>query len=149
MEKNKILIVGTIGFILGAIFVILFLNFLKPTISNLSPQNYLVGDYKNIYEIFNSNFINTNNLDVGILNGKSMLPTIPINSKILFIKTDNISIGDIIIRNDKYMTTHRIYKIKYLNGEKCYSTWGDNNRIDDGDCIFISEIMGRVVGVLY
>lgn len=86
----------------------------------------------------------------------SMVPTINVLDAIVSfrVNTNNLKIGDIITfsssdsRYDGMTVTHRIIKTSDLEGEKVYSTKGDNNTTPDGGNVKQSEILGKVVFVV-
>ena len=125
----------------------------------LQPYNFhdknIFIDYKENYikiEIPRRNFSVLNVLATG-----SMRPTISDFSEVITINPteSDLRIGDIIIfdcteRNDSKNILHRIINIKQENGTQRYITKGDNNDVNDWDCMTsIQDITGKVIGIIY
>ena len=66
---------------------------------------------------------------------------------IVVTSPSNLEVGDIIIfnANQKHPLIHRIVEIKETNGQKIYSTKGDNNfgQLDSEKQIFENELVGK------
>jgi len=94
----------------------------------------------------------------------SMEPSIYTGSIVISVPTDNYQLRDIITfkaekdrldNNPKYITTHRIYEIKVIDGQENYITKGDANNTPDivptskdlvlGKTIFSIPLLGYLV----
>jgi signal peptidase len=79
---------------------------------------------------------------------ESMEPAIKKGDLIIIKKKPSYSKGDIIsFKNnaDPNIITHRIVKIKMLNGRYYFTTKGDNNEFDDPYPVSEKEILGKVI----
>jgi len=83
-----------------------------------------------------------------VLSG-SMAPAIKMGSIVVVKPASNYQVGDIITfgpySKKKPPITHRIYKIKMVNGEPIYITKGDANNAPDQKEITPREIIGKVL----
>ena len=146
--KNKFLfIINALCFIaIGAGLLYLFL-FYFPTNTEMHPQNYFNQD---IY--WTSSVPEFSGLIEFKLTGISMYPTIPQNASLLVAPNVNVSIGDIVAYHHIGIVipiAHRLIGIKQINGQIEYLMKGDNVKYNDYEWVNQSQIIGRVVGVLY
>lgn len=88
-----------------------------------------------------------------IVETDSMAPTFRAGDLIFIRKTDVAALkeGDIItfhtiINNEYALNTHRIDSIANLEGNRSYTTKGDNNEIADTHVISDGDIVGKYVG---
>lgn len=88
-----------------------------------------------------------------IVETDSMAPTFRAGDLIFIRKTDVTALkeGDIItfhtiINNEYALNTHRIDSIANLEGNRSYTTKGDNNEIADAHVISDGDIVGKYVG---
>lgn len=88
-----------------------------------------------------------------IVETDSMAPTFRAGDLIFIRKTDVTALkeGDIItfhtiINNEYALNTHRIDSIANLEGNRSYTTKGDNNEIADTHVISDGDIVGKYVG---
>lgn len=82
-----------------------------------------------------------------VVQSGSMEPTIMTGDVIIIAKVNSYQKNDVITfqDNEKGITTHRIYEIDEVGGEKQFVTKGDANRAQDNNTISEKEIMGKVV----
>jgi signal peptidase I len=149
---------NNIGFILGFIsigIILLIIGFFTavlyyqifPYYTESSPTTYFPSG--------------TNSIDLSrfqlftMQQTPSMLPTIPYNSTVIVLpisQVQNISVRDIIAfyyPGRILPVAHRVVEIRNVSGQEEYLTKGDNVKYSDQILINKTEIIGKVVGVLY
>lgn len=91
------------------------------------------------------NSIKTFNYEALLITSESMEPEIKVGDIIIIkkISEENIKEEDIITfeKNNEYIT-HRVKKVTEQNGEKVYTTKGDNNQVNDEEKVRYSETKG-------
>lgn len=82
-----------------------------------------------------------------IVQSGSMEPTIMTGDVIVIAKATSYQKNDVITFQDseKSITTHRIYEVDEIGGEKQFITKGDANRAQDNNVVSANQIMGKVV----
>lgn len=92
--------------------------------------------------------IKTFNYEAFVIVSESMEPEINVGDIVIIkkITEDSIKEEDIITfeKNDEYVT-HRVKEINEQNGEKIYTTKGDNNKVEDVEEVHYSEVKGIVI----
>lgn len=96
-------------------------------------------------------------INVGKVSGESMLPTIPNQSYLLGVSTQNYDIGDVVCYykpGENKTVVHRIvWKSEgwLTNTERCnfYRTQGDNNEIPDRYLITEHDIIYKVIAIVH
>ncbi len=88
------------------------------------------------------------NFQVYVVQSGSMEPTIHTGAVVVIRKADTYQEGDIITfanRGENIPTTHRIVEKEIVNNRPSYTTKGDANNAPDGEAVFSSRILGKVL----
>jgi signal peptidase len=82
-----------------------------------------------------------------IVQSGSMEPTIMTGDIIVIGRSNIYQKNDVVTFRDseKSITTHRIYEVDTVGGEKQFVTKGDANRVQDNNVVSEKEVMGKVI----
>jgi len=129
IEKTIRKIVKT--FILTILGILLIINLIMFYQTNLNPEEI---PYIGNVSVFN-------------IVSESMQDTINVNDLIVIqkCKESEVEKGDIITYKtaDSAIVTHRVVRINKENGEKIYTTKGDNNQVEDAEKIKHGQVYGK------